>query len=89
MPRIQGRTIRPSTLSERRVLLSLGVDSVLGMRVPRSKNPYQVARVIKRLADGINPDAALLRKIIETNKSKSAPHNPFCISEPREDVAAE
>jgi hypothetical protein len=59
------------------------------MRVPRSKNPYQVARVIKRLADGINPDAALLRRIIETNKSKSVPHVPLCIREPVEDVAAE
>lgn len=89
MPRIQGRTLRPSTLAERRMLLSLGVDSIVGLRIPRSKNPYQVARVIKRLAEGINPDAALLRKIIETNRSKSVPHLPYCISEPTENVAAE
>jgi UDP-glucose 4-epimerase len=76
-------------MSERRVLLSLGVDSILGLRVPRSKNPYQVARVIKRLAEGNNPDAALLRKIIETNKSKAILHLPFCNSEPAENVAAE
>jgi hypothetical protein len=88
MPRIQGRTLRPSTLAERRLLLSLGVDSVLGMRVPRSKNPYQVARVLRRLAVGASPDASMLRNIIEANKSKSVPHLPYCINEPV-DVAAE
>jgi hypothetical protein len=59
------------------------------MRVPRSKNPYQVARVMNRLAEGVSPDASLLRKIIETNKSKAVPHLPYCISEPTENVAAE
>jgi hypothetical protein len=59
------------------------------MRVPRSKNPYQVARVLKRLADGASPDASMLRKIIETNKSKAVPHLPYCINEPSENVAAE
>lgn len=47
--RIQGRHLRPSTLAERRVLKSLGVDV---LRVPRRLNPFAVARQIRQLAGG-------------------------------------
>ena len=45
--RVNGRTLRPSTLAERRMLLAAGLTSV---RVPRSQNPYAVARRLARLA---------------------------------------
>lgn len=52
--RIHGRILRPSDLSERRLLLGcLGVPFV---RVPRSQNPYVLARRIRqaaRLAAGV------------------------------------
>jgi len=47
MPRIIGRKILPSDLSERRVLMGLGVHY---LRAPRSVNPYMVARKLKRAA---------------------------------------
>jgi len=52
--RIQGRTLRPSNLAERRLLLSsLGTQA---LRVPRTANPYLIARRIERAAKGNNPD---------------------------------
>ncbi len=45
--RIIGRILRPSTLAERRLLLSLGSDCY---RVPRTENPYIVARRFRRAA---------------------------------------
>jgi hypothetical protein len=44
--RICGRLLRPSTLAERRLLLTcFGTSAV---RVPRSQNPYAIARRIRR-----------------------------------------
>ena len=37
--RINGRTLRPSTLAERRIMFSLGIPSI---RVPRGTNPFVV-----------------------------------------------
>jgi hypothetical protein len=51
--RICGRTLRPSTLAERRVLLALGFPT---MRVPRGMNPFIVARRVGRLAKGHTDD---------------------------------
>lgn len=45
--RINGRILRPTTLAERRVLLSLGQPT---FRVPRGINPYVVARKLARAA---------------------------------------
>ena len=56
--RIQGRTLRPSNLSERRVLKMLGVDA---LRVPRRLNPFAVARHVKKLAAGMGGDLPALR----------------------------
>ena len=58
--RIQGRLLRPATLAERRLLLSLGVAS---LRVPRKLNPFQVARVVRRVALGPAEDMKLLRSL--------------------------
>jgi hypothetical protein len=58
--RIHGRILRPSNLAERRILLGLGVSF---LRVPRSENPYQVARRLRRLALGATPDLVLVRRL--------------------------
>ena len=47
--RITGRSLRPSNLAERRVMLSLGFPTI---RVPRHANPFIVARRVSRLAKG-------------------------------------
>jgi len=67
MPRIHGRTIRPSNLAERRVLLSIGVDC---LRVPRSENPFVAMRMLKRLASSNTPDILGLRKMIEIDRER-------------------
>jgi hypothetical protein len=51
--RINGRTLRPSNLAERRLLLSFGTDA---LRVPRTMNPFTVARRLRRAARGDSPD---------------------------------
>ncbi len=51
--RIQGRTLRPSNLAERQLLLSLGTPA---LRVPRAANPYLIARRLERAAKGNNAD---------------------------------
>jgi hypothetical protein len=51
--RINGRTLRPSNLAERRLLLSFGTDA---LRVPRNMNPFTVARRLRRAARGDSPD---------------------------------
>jgi hypothetical protein len=47
--RIQGQILRASNLEERRVLKSLGVDT---LRVPRRLNPFALARQVKKIAGG-------------------------------------
>ena len=65
--RINGRTLRPSTLAERRLLLSLGTDA---LRVPRSLNPFTVARRLRRVARGESPDQVFVRELVATGKRK-------------------
>lgn len=74
--RINGRILRPSDLSERRVLLSLGVDPLLGLRVPRSANPYHVARCVRRIARAHNDDMQLLRGIVASNRRREPQPSP-------------
>lgn len=45
--RINGRILRPATLAERRLLLSLGC---VFLRVPRALNPFILARRLRRAA---------------------------------------
>ncbi|WP_438040214.1 hypothetical protein [Sorangium sp. So ce128] len=63
--RINGRTLRPSTLAERRLLLSLGTAS---LRVPRSMNPFAVARRLRRAALGNSPDHEFARDLVKAKK---------------------
>jgi hypothetical protein len=59
--RVNGRTLRPSTLAERRLLLSLGTAS---LRVPRNMNPFAVARRLRRAAQGCSPDHEFARALV-------------------------
>lgn len=57
--RICGRVLRPSNLAERRLLLGhFGVHTI---RVPRSQNPFAIARRIRRLLS--SAEFALLREL--------------------------
>jgi hypothetical protein len=79
--RIQGRILRASNLSQRRVLKSLGVDF---LRVPRRANPFAVARHIKRLAAGRGGDIEALRALAK-KVSPTPPVLPDSTTEPRSD----
>lgn len=68
--RIRGRTIRPSTLAERRLMLALGVPFI---RVPRGSNPYVVGRRFSRAARCQTPDHLFLREVVDRTKSWPVP----------------
>lgn len=74
--RINGRTLRASDLRERRVLVSLGIDPVRGLRVPRTQNPYQVARCIRRLARAQTDDMMFLRHVVAANRRRDPRPSP-------------
>ena len=72
--RVNGRIIRYSNLEERRLFLAVGVTSV---RVPRSLNPYAVARQLARLAKKQGLDAEVLQKLVARAKVQHPPvHGP-------------
>jgi hypothetical protein len=71
--RINGRTLRASDLRERRVLLALGIDPALGLKVPRSENPFMVARHVRRLAAAANEDMSALRALVEKTRREPRP----------------
>lgn len=71
--RVNGRLLRPSTLAERRLLKGFGIDS---LRVPRSHNPYAVARQIQRLARGSTAELQIIREVIEQDRRRP-PSLPF------------
>ena len=90
--RINGRTLRASDLRERRVLVSLGIDPVLGLRVPRTQNPYHVARCIRRVARAQTDDVIFLKSVV-TNSRRRVPGPspeldvPAPVGEPLADAA--
>jgi hypothetical protein len=73
--RIQGRTLRPSNLAERRLLLSLGSPA---LRVPRAANPYLIARRLERAARGNNPDVLFVCDVLNRarNRTPETTHAP-------------
>lgn len=72
--RIQGRLLRPSTLAERRVMKSIGLDFV---RVPRKHNPFAVARLLRRASLG---SAEMLKvRAMLTRRPTAAPAEPTSI----------
>jgi hypothetical protein len=72
MPRVTGRVIRPATLAERRLMLSLGTPCI---RVGRQHNPFIVSRRLARAARGDSPDVLFLRDVA-TGKRKPRPPKP-------------
>ena len=68
--RVNGRTLRYSTLAERRMFKSVGIDA---LRVPRSLNPYAVARQLSRLAKNQGLDAEVLQKLVARAKVQHPP----------------
>ena len=79
--RVTGRTLRPSTLAERRVMLSqLGS---LAVRVPRGVNPYLLAR---RLARAAQPSADILF-VQEALSGRRRPKQPRPMPSPDVDHA--
>jgi hypothetical protein len=77
--RISGRILRPSSLSERRILKSLGLDFI---RVPRRTNPFAVARRIQRMSK--NGELLGLKAMLA--KPAVPPSLPDSTSEPRSDA---
>ena len=69
--RVNGRTLRPSTMAERRLLISLGTTA-LGLRVPRNMNPFTVARRLRRAAKGVTPDHDFARDLAAKMKKNPA-----------------
>jgi len=67
--RINGRTLRPSTLVERRFLLSLGVTEI---RVPRNMNPFTAARRVRRAARCTTPDHVFAQALARRQKRPDA-----------------
>ena len=63
--RVNGRILRPSTLAERRILSALGIGS---LRVPRTENPYRVAKMVERLAKGRSQEMLFLRSLVSRSK---------------------
>ncbi len=83
--RIQGRTLRPSNLAERRVILSLGLDH-LNFRVRRGINPFVVARHVRKLASGVGGDRPALKALLAKNLQRERPTElPDSTSLPRDD----
>ena len=67
--RVNGRVLRPSTLAERRLFTALGTQTI---KVPRSHNPYVVARRARRLAEQ-HPDFLFLRELVTKYQPKGEP----------------
>ncbi|HTA93418.1 MAG TPA: hypothetical protein VK745_27760 [Polyangiaceae bacterium] len=59
--RIRGRRLYPSTLSERRVMMSLGGTPLYA---PRGVSPYLIARRIARGASGESGDVGFVREVL-------------------------
>lgn len=70
--RVTGRTLRPGDLSTRRFFLgTLGVEFI---KVPRSENPYAVARRIRRSLQ--HDDVTVFKKLAATARRASVPIAP-------------
>lgn len=62
--RIVGRTLRPGCINTRRLFLGiLGVDVI---RVPRSANPFSLARRIRRYLQ--HEDIVFLKKLVSARR---------------------
>lgn len=67
--RIRGRSLRPSTLAERRLMLGhFGTDCI---RVPRTLNPFAIARRLQRLA--CNEEVSFIHSLARRMKKHNSP----------------
>jgi hypothetical protein len=73
--RITGRSLRPSTVAERRLMLSCLGTSVI--KVPRRLNPYLIARRLSRVAR----DGALGIESVLALLTGASPPRPVAISD--------
>ncbi len=64
--RIRGRRLYPSTLSERRVMMSLGGTPLY---TPRGVSPYLLARRVTRAAMGESGDFGFVRDVLARHES--------------------
>ena len=60
--KVNGRVLRPTTLAERRLMLSFGFPQI---RVPRGNNPFIIARRLGRLAKLGCPDGQFVRDLFK------------------------
>lgn len=67
--RTRGRRIYPSTLAERRILMSLGAYPLY---VPRGISPFLMARRLSRAARIESPDLTFVRQAL-TKKQRPRP----------------
>lgn len=72
--RINGRTLRPSDLEERRLMLS--EFGTLSLRVPRGANPYLIARRLSRAAHNESPDLLFVRERLSGRRPKTGEPHP-------------
>jgi len=72
--RINGRTLRPSDLEERRLMLN--EFGTLSLRVPRGANPYLIARRLRRAAHNECPDLLSVRERLSGRRPKTAEPHP-------------
>jgi hypothetical protein len=68
--RVNGRTLRPATLAERRLLSAFGQSD---LRVPRGMNAFVAARRLGRLARYAGPDGEFLRHLLTIQKKPFVP----------------
>ena len=78
--RIQGRTLHPATLAERRVVKSLGHDM---LRIRRGLNPFVVARQVRKLALGLGGDLPALKALLKKMTPPVHLELPDSTGEPR------
>jgi hypothetical protein len=83
--RIQGRTLHPATLAERRVVKSFGYDM---LRVRRGINPFVIARQVRKIALGVGGDLPALKALLKKNGPAVPVELPDSTSLPRVDERA-
>ncbi len=71
--RINGRTLRASTIAERRLLRSLGVEA---LHVPRRENPFRVARKVEQIIRRQEEELILLRSLAQGHQPREPKPSP-------------
>ncbi len=72
--RINGRTLRPSDLAERRLMLN--EFGTLSLRSPRGVNPYVLARRLRKAAHEEHPDLLFVKERLANRRPKPIDPRP-------------